>query len=106
MRFGSGLLIAMAAGTYLVRLLGFALARRGVNESLTRLIPLFPAALLSGLVVMNVFARDGRIVLDERVAGLAVAIYLAWRGRGIATIVGGGIAATALVRLALRTFAG
>lgn len=104
MKFGTGMLLAMAGGTYLLRLLGLELARRGVNETLTRLIPLFPAALLSGLVVINVFSRDGRIVLDERAAGLAVALLLAARGRGIAVIVGGGVAATALARLARVMF--
>ncbi len=100
MSFGAGMLLAMAAGTYFLRLLGLLLARRGVNETLTRLIPLFPAALLSGLVVINVLSRDGRLVLDERLVGLAVAVLLAARGRGMASIVGGGVAATALVRLA------
>lgn len=105
MRIGPGMLVTMAMGTYLMRLLGLTLASRGVSETLTRLIPLFPAALLSGLVVINVFTRDERIVLDERVVGLGVAILLASRGRGIAIIVGGSIAATALARLAVMTFA-
>lgn len=106
MRFSAGMLLAMAAGTYSLRLLGLMLARRGVSGTLTRLIPLFPAALLSGLVVINVLSRDGRLVLDERVVGLAVAILLAARGWGMASIVGGGVAATALVRLGQMLLAG
>lgn len=106
MRFGAGMLLAMAAGTYVLRLLGLMLARRGVNETLSRLIPLFPAAVLSGLVVINVLSRDGRLVLDERVVGLAVAILLAVGGRGMATIVCGGVVATALARGAQMLLAG
>ena len=101
MNVDPGMLLAMATGTYLMRLLGLTLARHGVNETFTRLIPLFPASLLAGLVVINVFSRDGRLVLDERIAGLAVAVLLASRGWGMASIVGGGVATTALLRLAM-----
>lgn len=101
MSFGVGTIFAMTAGTYLLRLLGLTLAHRGVNETLTKLIPLFPAALLSGLVVINALSLDGRLVLDERVAGLGIAVLLASRGWGMGAIVAGGIAATALLRLLL-----
>lgn len=103
MSFGPGTILAMTAGTYFLRLLGLTLAHRGVNETFTRLIPLFPAALLAGLVVINTFSRDGGVALDERLAGLAVSILLAMKGRGMGTIVVGGVGATALLRL-IRTF--
>ncbi len=105
MSFSPGTILAMTAGTYFLRLLGLTLAHRGVNETFTRLIPLFPAALLAGLVVINTFALDGDLVLDERLAGLAVSVILATRGRGMGTIVVGGVGATALLRL-IRTMIG
>ena len=105
MRFGAGTILAMTAGTYFLRLLGLTLAHRGMNETVTRLIPLFPAAMLAGLVVVNAFTRDGGLVLDERLAGLTVSVVLATRGRGMGTIVLGGVGATALLRLA-RTLVG
>ncbi len=105
MRFDAWTILAMTAGTYSLRLLGLTLAHRGVNETFTRLIPLFPAALLAGLIVINTFSIDGDLVLDERAVGLTVSIILATRRRGMGIIVVGGVGATALVRLA-RTLIG
>jgi branched-subunit amino acid transport protein len=97
---GFGLILAMAAGTYLMRLAGLVLARRGLPGALTTLLPLFPAALLAGLVVVNGFSTDGEPAFDERIGGMAVAVLLAVRGRSMGTVVVAGVATTAVLRLA------
>lgn len=94
-----GLILTMAAGTYLLRLAGLALAHRGLPGVLAVFLPLFPAALLAGLVVTNGFATDGELVLDARAAGMVVAAVLAVRGRSMGLVVVAGVATTAALRL-------
>lgn len=99
MTIGVGLIGALAAGTYLMRLAGLALVHRRLPELLTRLLPLIPAALFAGLVVTNGFATDGELHFDERAGGIVVAVLLAYWRRSLGTVVIGGVAATALLRL-------
>jgi branched-subunit amino acid transport protein len=100
-----GAVLGMAAGTYLLRVVGLALAHRGLHGTFATLLPLLPAALLAGLVVANGLVTDGRLTIDERIGGIAVAAFLAVRGRGMGAVVVGGVATTAALRLA-RSFLG
>lgn len=99
MTIGLPLLLAMAAGTYLLRLTGLALGHRGLPRPLAVLLPLLPAALLASLVVSNGLAVDGALTIDERLGGMAVAGVLAVRGRSMGTVVIAGVATTAALRL-------
>lgn len=66
--------------------LGFAAKYAGylVPESVvdgrrrSRVIGLLPVALLAGLVVTQTIGGDERIVLDARLAGVALAVVLLW----------------------------
>jgi branched-subunit amino acid transport protein len=100
MSISLGAIVAMAAVTYALRLVGLALAHRGLRGTSARLLPLLPAALLAGLVVANGLARDGELVVDERVGGMLVAMFLAVRGRGMGAVVVAGVGTTAVLRLA------
>jgi hypothetical protein len=60
---------------------------------------LLPAALLPALVAVNTFATDERLVIDARVAGLAVAVFATWRKAPFVVVVVGAAVTTALVRL-------
>jgi branched-subunit amino acid transport protein len=95
------LLLAMAAGTYLLRLIGLVLAHRGLPAAVAGLLPLLPAALLAALVVTNTVVTDDQLAVDERLAGVVVAGLLALWGRGLATVVVAGVATTALLRFVL-----
>jgi branched-subunit amino acid transport protein len=106
LRISFGAILAMAAGTYLLRLVGLALAHRRLSGTFARLLPLLPAALLAGLVVANGFATDSRLTIDERVGGIVVASFLAVRGRGMGAVVVGGVATTAGLRLARSLLGG
>ena len=57
-----------------------------------------PAALLSALVITNTFADGNELVLDERAAGVAVAVVAAWRKAPFVVVVVLAAATTALLR--------
>jgi branched-subunit amino acid transport protein len=63
-----------AVGCYLLKLLGLSVPDRVLEHPVVRRVAdLIPVALLAALVAVQVFADDTRLVVDARLAGLAVA---------------------------------
>ncbi|MDP2768337.1 MAG: AzlD domain-containing protein [Giesbergeria sp.] len=70
-----------AAVTYLTKLSGYAVPARWLsNPRMTRVAGAITVALLSALIVMNTFASGTALVLDARLAALAVAALALWLG--------------------------
>lgn len=91
--------LALAAGAYGLKALGLVvLGPRAVEGPALRLVALLPAALLPGLVAVNTFSGDQRLVVDARAAGLAFAVVATWRRAPFVVVVVGAAAVTALVR--------
>ena len=68
-----------AAVTYLTKLTGYAVPARWLsNPRMTRVAGAITVALLSALTVMNTFAVGAGLVLDARLAALAVAALALW----------------------------
>jgi branched-subunit amino acid transport protein len=89
-----------AATTFAIRAFGpVAMGGRTLGRRTTRVLTLLPAALLAALVVTETVLRDGRLALDARIAGLAAAGLLVWRGASVIWVVIGAAAVTAAVRL-------
>ena len=71
------------------------------GERVSRITTLLPVALLAGLITVQTFGGDqGRLVLDARVAALAVAALLLWRRANFLVVVIAGALTAALLRLA------
>jgi branched-subunit amino acid transport protein len=89
-----------AAACYLIKLAGLSVPEHLLAEPrVRRVAALLPVALLAALIALQT-ATDGRaIVLDARVAGLAVAIVAQWRRAPFLVVVGAACATTALLRL-------
>lgn len=87
---------------YLTKIVGYVVPARLVEgERTSRITTLLPVALLAGLIAVQTFAgEDGSLVLDARLAALAVAALLLWRRANFLVVVVAGAAAAALVRLA------
>lgn len=100
------MLLAMAAGTYLLRLVGLTLGGRQMPEVMSTILPAMPAALLAGLVVTNGLVRDGSLVIDARLGGLVVAALIAAKGWGLSAAVIGAVAATGSIRLIASALGG
>jgi branched-subunit amino acid transport protein len=97
----AGVLVA-SASCYALKLAGLSLPQAWLrNERVQRTVPLIPIALLAALVATNTFATGRHLVLDVRVASLAVAVVaVLLRAPFLAVVV---VAATtaALLRLLL-----
>ncbi len=93
-------IIALAVGVAAQRLIGMflagpLLARRPI---LARLADLLPAAVVAGVIVQLTVAEAGRLVLDARAAGLAMAGLLVWRRAPLGVVVIAAALVTAVVR--------
>jgi len=80
---------------------GFALG--GViagNDRVTRLLLLMPLSIVAAVISVQTFTTKAHLVLDARIAGMAVAAALAWRKvpMGVVVVIAAGV--TALVRAA------
>jgi branched-subunit amino acid transport protein len=76
-----------------------AVGSRALSPRATRVLSLLPAALLSALVVTETVISDGDLDVDARLAGVAFAGLLLWRGASVIWVVIGAAAFTAALRL-------
>ena len=93
-------LLVMAGVTYLIRMLPMTVYRREIRSAFARsFLHYVPYAVLSAMTVPDIFTATGN--LYTALAGLAAALLLAWRGRGLLTVAVGACAAVALAQGAL-----
>jgi len=95
------LIIALGVGCYLFKVLGLVvIGARSLPPVVERCLALIPAALLSALIVKDVFSVGQDLVLDARAAGAAVAVVATWRKAPIPVVIVLASAVTAVVRAA------
>ena len=93
------LIIALGAGSYLFKVLGLVVVgARSLPPVVERCLVLIPAAMLSALIVKDVFSEGQELVIDARVVGAAVAVVATWRRAPIPVVIVLASAATAFVR--------
>ncbi len=93
-------LLAACVGCYLLKLAGLSVPARVLRAPAARRVAdLIPVALLSALVGVQVFGDEGRLVLDARAAGLAVAVVLLLFRAPFLVVVFGAALSAALLRL-------
>ena len=92
-------ILAGAAVTYLTKLSGYAVPARWLNNPrMTRVAGALTVALVSALTVMNTFAAGTALVIDARLAALAVAALALWARLPFLLVVVLGAAAAGAVR--------
>lgn len=93
------LIAALAAVNFTIKAAGPVIAgRRELPDVVQRFITASVPALVAGLIVTGTFAADGKLVLDERAAGIAAAgLAIALRAPMLVVLVGAA-ATTALLR--------
>ncbi|MGA1439542.1 MAG: AzlD domain-containing protein [Ilumatobacteraceae bacterium] len=95
------LVLTLAAGAYACKVVGLVLiGDRPLPIVVRRCLGLIPAALISALVVKDTLTIGREIVVDARLAGVAVAVVATWRRAPLVVVIAAGAATTALVRLA------
>lgn len=95
--------LGAGVGCYLLKLAGLSVPVRVLaHPVVSRIADLVPAALLAALVTVQVLAapEGGALVLDARVAALAVAVLLLLVRAPFLVVVFGSAAVAALLRLA------
>lgn len=89
-----------SAACYLIKLAGLSVPERVLSDArVRRVAALLPVALLAALIALQAATHGKEIVLDARLAGLAVAVVAQWRKAPFLVVVGLACATTALVRL-------
>ncbi|MCY4424008.1 MAG: AzlD domain-containing protein [Acidimicrobiaceae bacterium] len=92
------LLILLAAGSYGLKALGVTTLGSVVERRFGSVVALLPAALFSALIVVMTFEDAGQLVLDFRVAGVAVGALATWRKAPLLVVVASAMAVTAILR--------
>ena len=94
-------LLVMAGVTYLVRMLPLVLVKKKIrNRFLMSFLHYIPYAVLSAMTIPACFYATGSVI--SALVGVAVALLLAYRGRGLLLVAAGASAAVFLTELALR----
>ena len=89
----------LAVGTLLLRTVApLVLSRVSLSPTAEQVVALLPPALLAALIGVSTFTAGMAITLDERAAGVAVAVIAAWRRLPLPVIIAGAVAATAALR--------
>jgi branched-subunit amino acid transport protein len=93
-------IIATAVGCYAIKLAGLSVPTRVLAHPVAeRVAGLIPVALLAALIAVQVLSEGHRLVLDARLAGLAVAVVLLVLRAPFLVVVCGAALAAALLRL-------
>jgi hypothetical protein len=93
-------IVATAAGCYLLKLAGLSVPERWLEQPVVaRVSALLPVALLAALAAVQTLATGERLVLDARVAGVAVAVVALLLRAPFLVVVGAAAATAALLRL-------
>ncbi|MEV6492741.1 AzlD domain-containing protein [Actinoplanes sp. NPDC051633] len=94
-------ILALAVGTYTIRLSGVLLRDRvQLSDSVQRLLPMAAAALLTALAATAALMEAGAFAGFARPAGVLVGALLAWRKMPFVVVVVAAAATAALLRLA------
>jgi len=94
-----GLILVLAAVAFGFKVLGLVIiGSRDLPAPLERCLGLVPAALLAALIAKDTLSTGHDLVLDERAAGIAVAVIAAWRKAPFVVVVILASATTALLR--------
>lgn len=93
------LILVLAAVAFGFKVLGLVIiGSRELPAPLERCLALVPAALLAALIAKDTLSTGQDLVLDERAAGIAVAVIAAWRKAPFVVVVVLASATTALLR--------
>jgi uncharacterized membrane protein len=93
------LILLLAFGAYAFKFTGLVIiGSRTLPLRFERCLALIPAAVISALIIKDTLTSGQEIVIDARAAGIAVAIFAAWRRAPLIVVIVVGAAMTALVR--------
>lgn len=90
---------SLALAAYGLKALGaVVIGQRSLPPRLEGVLLLIPAALLAGLITKDTFTVGRSIVVDARLAGVAVAALATWKKAPLWFVILAGVGSTALLR--------
>lgn len=93
------LIIALSCTAYAFKAVGLVVVGdRQLPPVTQRCLALIPPAMLAAIVLHDTFAAGQSLVIDARVAGVAVAAVAAWRRAPLIVVIVSAATVTALVR--------
>ena len=93
------LVLLLAAGAYACKVVGLVVVGdRTLPAAAQRCLALIPAALITALIVKETVSTGQDLVVDARLAGVAVAALASWRRAPLVVVIVLGVVATAVVR--------
>lgn len=91
--------LVASAGCYLLKLAGLSVPDRWLaDRHVQRVAGLLPVALLAALIGLQTITSGRDVVVDARLAGVAVAVLAQWRRAPFLVVVAAACATTALLR--------
>ena len=92
--------VVAGVGCYLFKLAGLSVPQRILDRPVVqRVAGLLPIVLLAALIAVQTVGSGQRLLVDARLAGVAVAVVAVWRKWPFLLVVVLGCATTALVRV-------
>ncbi|MFI6505821.1 AzlD domain-containing protein [Nonomuraea typhae] len=96
-------LFVLAAGCYATKAVGYLLPAHLLETPLVRGVALLaPPSMLAALILVQTMTAGNSFVLEPRLAGVAVAVVLAWRQAPFLLVVVAAMATTAAITFLLR----
>ena len=93
-------ILGLAAAAYAMQAAGpVVLGRRQLPADVLEVLELLSIPLLAGLVAVQTFGGDHRLVLDARVPAMAAAAVLVWRRAPFPVVLAAAAVTAALLRL-------
>jgi branched-subunit amino acid transport protein len=93
-------ILGLAAAAYAMKAAGpVVLGRRQLPGEVLEVLELLSIPLLAGLVAVQTFGGDHRLVLDARVPAMAVAAVLVWRRAPFPLVLAAAAVTAALLRI-------
>jgi branched chain amino acid efflux pump len=94
-----GFVFALAAIAYGCKFVGLVvIGGRTLPPVVARCLALIPVAMISALIVKDTFGFGRSLQIDARAAGLAAAVFAAWRSAPLIVVIVAGAGVTALLR--------
>jgi branched-subunit amino acid transport protein len=92
-------IVLLGVGAYAFKAVGLVvLGGRQLPAIVDRCLALIPAALMAAIVVGDTFASGQDLQVDARAAGVAAAVFAAWRRAPLIVVIAVAALVTALLR--------
>ncbi|MCY4457807.1 MAG: AzlD domain-containing protein [Acidimicrobiaceae bacterium] len=92
------LMILLAVGSYGLKVVGVTTFGSLLERKFRTWVSLLPTVLFAALIAVMTFENAGELVVDARIAGVAVGAFAAWRKAPLFVVIASAMLATSVLR--------